>query len=105
MQENFYLADGVSEAKASTVFNNVAWKLIKDTFKQVHYLSVATYYTQVLKQQMKPTQVKGTYLTKGSTFMGRSIGWLRIWRPGTSSMTIGYSRSLESCQSRTGRTG
>jgi hypothetical protein len=43
------LADGVSEAEASSVFNNVAWKVIKDAFKHAHYISIATYYTQVLK--------------------------------------------------------
>jgi hypothetical protein len=51
-------------ADASFVFNNVAWKVIKDAFKHAHCIFVATYYTHVLKQQMKPTQVKGIYLTK-----------------------------------------
>jgi hypothetical protein len=58
------LANGVSEAEASSVFNNAAWKVIKDAFKHARCISVVTYYTQVLKQWMKPTQVKGIYLTK-----------------------------------------
>jgi hypothetical protein len=45
MQEYFRLANGVSEAKASLVLNNVARKEIKDAFKHVHCISVATYYT------------------------------------------------------------
>ncbi len=45
MQEYFCLADGVSEAEASLVFNNVARKEIKDAFKHVRCISVATYYT------------------------------------------------------------
>jgi hypothetical protein len=53
--EIFSLADGVSEAEGSLVFNNAAWKEIKDAFKHARCISVATYYTQVLKQQMKPT--------------------------------------------------
>ena len=55
MQEHFRLVDGASEVEASTVFNNAARKVIKDAFKHARYRSVATYYTQVLKQQMKPT--------------------------------------------------
>jgi hypothetical protein len=47
MQEHYRLADGVSEEKASLVFNNVAHKVIEDAFKHAHYISVATYYTQV----------------------------------------------------------
>jgi hypothetical protein len=49
MQELFRLADGVSETEASSIFKNVAWKVIKDTFKYVRCISVATYYTYVLK--------------------------------------------------------
>jgi hypothetical protein len=43
------LAYGVSEVEANSVFNNVAWKVIKDVFKHVRCIFVATYYTQVLK--------------------------------------------------------
>jgi hypothetical protein len=46
------------------VFNNAARKVIKDTFKLTNCISIAIYYTQVLKQQTKPTQAKGIYLTK-----------------------------------------
>jgi hypothetical protein len=34
-----------------------------------------------------------------------SIGWLRIRRPGTSSVATGRPTSSEPCQSKTGRTG
>jgi hypothetical protein len=47
MQEYFCLADGVSEAEAILVFNNVAHKMIKDAFKLAHCISVDTYYMQV----------------------------------------------------------
>jgi hypothetical protein len=55
MPEHFCLADGVSEAEANSVFNNATWKVIKDAFKHTHCISIIIYYTQVLKQQMKPT--------------------------------------------------
>jgi hypothetical protein len=55
MQEHFHLADRVSEADVHSVFKNAAWKVIKDAFKHASYISIATYYTQVLKQQMKST--------------------------------------------------
>jgi hypothetical protein len=35
------LADGVSEDEAGLVFNNVAWKVIKDAFKHARCISVA----------------------------------------------------------------
>jgi hypothetical protein len=41
------LADGVSEAEANLVFNNAAWKVIKDAFKHARCISVATYYACV----------------------------------------------------------
>jgi hypothetical protein len=41
------LADGIREDEANLVFNNVARKVIKDAFKHVCYISVASYYTQV----------------------------------------------------------
>jgi hypothetical protein len=47
MQEHYHLADGVSEDEANLVFNNVVWKVIKDAFKHVRCISVASYYTQV----------------------------------------------------------
>jgi hypothetical protein len=45
MQEYFHLADGVSEAEVSSMFNNVAQKVIKDAFKHVYCVYVVTYYT------------------------------------------------------------
>jgi hypothetical protein len=41
------LADGVSEEEANLVFNNVAWKVIKDAFKHARCISVASSYMQV----------------------------------------------------------
>jgi hypothetical protein len=57
------------------VFNNAAWKVIMNAFKHAHSISVATYYTLVLKHQMKPTQVKGIYLTKVRHLQG-TVDWL-----------------------------
>jgi hypothetical protein len=42
MWEHFCLADGVSEVEASLVFNNVAWKVVKDALKPARFISVAT---------------------------------------------------------------
>jgi hypothetical protein len=50
MQEHFCLVDRVIEAEASSVFNNAAWKVIKDAFKHTHLVFMAVYYAQVLKQ-------------------------------------------------------
>jgi hypothetical protein len=55
MQEHFCLVEGVSEIEANTMLNNSTWKEIKDAFKQARLVSIVVYYTQVLKQQMKPT--------------------------------------------------
>jgi hypothetical protein len=41
--------DGVTKVVASSVFNKAAWKLIKDAFKHALLVSIAIYYTQVLK--------------------------------------------------------
>jgi hypothetical protein len=46
MQEQYRLADGVSKDEANLVFNNAAWKVIKDAFKHAHCISVASYYMQ-----------------------------------------------------------
>jgi hypothetical protein len=48
MQEHYHLADGVSKAEVSLVFNNVAHKVIKDAFKHARCISVASYYTKVI---------------------------------------------------------
>jgi hypothetical protein len=47
MQEHYCLANGVSEDEANLVFNNAAQKVIKDAFKHVRCISVASYYTHV----------------------------------------------------------
>jgi hypothetical protein len=38
---------------------------------------------------------------QGAARSGGSIGWLRIWRPGTGSATTGRPMSFEPCQSGT----
>jgi hypothetical protein len=45
MQEHYRLTDSVSEDEANLIFNNATWKVIKDAFKHVHYISVASDYT------------------------------------------------------------
>jgi magnesium-transporting ATPase (P-type) len=47
MQKYYRLVNGVSEDKASLVFNNAALKVIKDAFKHARCIYVASYYTQV----------------------------------------------------------
>jgi hypothetical protein len=47
MHEYYRLTDDVSEEEANLVFNNATQKVIKDTFKHTHCISVASYYTQV----------------------------------------------------------
>jgi hypothetical protein len=47
MHEHYRLTDDVSEEEANLVFNNATQKVIKDTFKHTHCISVASYYTQV----------------------------------------------------------
>jgi hypothetical protein len=49
-------------------------KVLNGTFKYAHCISVVTFYTQMLKQQMKPMQVKEIYLTKN-----RHIQWTVDW--------------------------
>jgi hypothetical protein len=44
MHEHYRLVDSVSEDKTNLVFNNVAWKVIKDAFKHGYCISVASYY-------------------------------------------------------------
>jgi hypothetical protein len=50
MHEHFRLANGVSEAEVNSVFNNATQKVIKDAFKHACCISIAIYYTHVLKQ-------------------------------------------------------
>jgi hypothetical protein len=49
--------------------------VIKVAFKHARCISIAIYYTQVLKQQMKPTQAQGIYLTKDQHLQGM-VDWL-----------------------------
>jgi hypothetical protein len=45
MQKHYHLVNSVSEEEANPVFNNAARKMIKDVFKHVRCISVASYYT------------------------------------------------------------
>jgi hypothetical protein len=47
MQEHYHLADCVSKDEATLICNNAAWKVIKDAFKHVRCISVASYYMHV----------------------------------------------------------
>jgi hypothetical protein len=49
MLEHFCLLDGVSEAEASSMFNKATRKVMKDAFKHARCISIAIYYTRVLK--------------------------------------------------------
>jgi hypothetical protein len=49
---------------SNIVFNKVARKVIKDVVKHACLVSKALYYSQVLKQLIKPSQAHGIYLTK-----------------------------------------
>jgi hypothetical protein len=75
MQEHFSLAEGVSEDVANIVFNKVVHKVIKDVVKHARLVSISMFYTQVLKQEMKPTLVHGIYLTKEQHLQG-PVDWL-----------------------------
>jgi hypothetical protein len=99
------LMEGVSEDVANIVFNKVACKVIKDAVKHACLVSIFVFYTQVLKQKMKPTLAHGIYLTKEQHLQGESIGWSRIWRPRTGYAGDGRPRSSEPSWSETDRTG
>jgi hypothetical protein len=47
MHEHYHLTEGVDEDKASLVFSNATCKVIKDTFKHICCISVASNYMQV----------------------------------------------------------
>jgi magnesium-transporting ATPase (P-type) len=47
MQEDYRLAEGVSEDEANLVFNNAACKVIRNAFKHTRCIYVACYYTHV----------------------------------------------------------
>jgi hypothetical protein len=47
MHEHYRFADGVRKDEANLIFNNAAWKVVKDAFKHARCISVASYYTQV----------------------------------------------------------
>jgi hypothetical protein len=60
---------------ANIVFNKATRKVIKDAVKHAHLVSISMFYTQVLKQEMKPTLAHGIYLTKEQHHQG-SVDWL-----------------------------
>jgi hypothetical protein len=69
------LAEGVSKDVANIVFNNAARKVIKDAVKHARLVSISVFYTQILKQEMKPTLAHGIYLTKEQHLQG-PVDWL-----------------------------
>jgi hypothetical protein len=69
------LAEGVSEDVANIVINKAACKVIKDAIKHTRLVSISVFYTQVLKQEMKPTLAHGIYLTKEQHLQG-PVDWL-----------------------------
>jgi hypothetical protein len=46
-QEYYHLANGISMDDTNLIFNNAAQKVIKEAFKHAHFISIASYYTQV----------------------------------------------------------
>jgi hypothetical protein len=78
------LAEGVSEDVANIVFNKAARKVIKDAVKRACLVSISVFYTQILKQEMKPTLAHGIYLTKEQHLQGlvkdpEAWDWLCGW--------------------------
>jgi hypothetical protein len=69
------LAEGVSKDVANIVFNKAARKVIKDAVKHARLVSISVFYTQILKQEMKPTLAHGIYLTKEQHLQG-PVDWL-----------------------------
>jgi hypothetical protein len=56
--------EGVNEEMPNIVFNKAAHKVIKDAIKHACIVSTALYYSQVLKQPIKPSQAHNIYWTK-----------------------------------------
>jgi hypothetical protein len=52
-RKRFRLADSVTDAEASLIFNNTAHKVIKDVFKHARFEAITYYHTKVLKQNVK----------------------------------------------------
>jgi hypothetical protein len=52
-----------------------ARKVVKDIIKNACLVSTALYYSQVLKQPIKPSQAHDIYLTKEQQLL-RKIDWL-----------------------------
>jgi hypothetical protein len=75
MQKYFCLAEGISEEMANIVFNKTMHKVIKDAIKHARLVSIALYYSQVLKQLIKPSKAHNTYLTKEQQLQGK-VNWL-----------------------------
>jgi hypothetical protein len=58
------LAEGVSEEMANIFVNKALHKVMKDAIKHARLVSTALYYSQVLKQPIKPNQSHDIYLSK-----------------------------------------
>jgi hypothetical protein len=65
------LAEDVREEIADIVFNRPTHKVIKDTVKHTCLVSTTLYYSQVLKQLIKPNQVYDIYLIKEQQLQGK----------------------------------
>jgi hypothetical protein len=65
------LAEDVREEIADIVFNRPTHKVIKDAVKHTCLVSTALYYSQVLKQLIKPNQVYDIYLIKEQQLQGK----------------------------------
>jgi hypothetical protein len=71
------LPEGVSEQLATLVFNNSAWKVVKDDFKHARFQTIAYYHRNILKQPMNSRQVKASnlHLQKDEYLQG-DVDWL-----------------------------
>jgi hypothetical protein len=58
------LADGVTDAEASLIFNNAAHRVIKDAFKHARYQDITYYHTKVPNQKMKTKDAQNLHMTK-----------------------------------------
>jgi hypothetical protein len=57
------------------VFNKAVRKVVKDVIKHIHVVSTTLYYSQMLKQLIKPCQALDIYLTKEQQLLGM-VDWL-----------------------------
>jgi hypothetical protein len=80
--KHFCLTEGVSEEMANIIFNKATRKVLKDIVKHAHLVSTASYYSQVLKQPIKPNQVQDIYMIKEQQLQWNVdllIKYLEVW--------------------------